>query len=240
MSPETCYGSAHVRRILLIRMTWCILSTDCFVITRYEASTAVKTQVKFFWVVTPCSVAVGYYRFIRTCCLHLSRRNLRNFGILPQHYTAWQPRRPRLVLCSFMLDMPRAVNKWFWHFGCLHAPLSMRDLWWTKWHWGRIFYPQYFGFPLPVSIPPLLRSHPSQPLRCAMSPTSQYVISVLNWSCNWLSPRSRVLLEKLRVTQRSNSPPFMQPKCSLPCSQQPDISYLELDISAPQLSTLFL
>jgi hypothetical protein len=24
-------------------------------------------------------------------------------------------------------------------------------LWWTKWHWDR-FFPQYFGFPLSVSI----------------------------------------------------------------------------------------
>jgi hypothetical protein len=27
----------------------------------------------------------------------------------------------------------------------------MWDLWWTKWHWDRVF-PQYFGFPLSVSF----------------------------------------------------------------------------------------
>jgi len=36
-----------------------------------------------FWVVTPCSVDAG-------------RKVLHNFGILPQHYTASQPGRPRL------------------------------------------------------------------------------------------------------------------------------------------------
>jgi hypothetical protein len=24
-------------------------------------------------------------------------------------------------------------------------------LWWTKWHWDR-FFPEYFGFPLPISL----------------------------------------------------------------------------------------
>jgi hypothetical protein len=28
---------------------------------------------------------------------------------------------------------------------------SMWDLWWTKWHWDRVF-PEYFGFPLSVSF----------------------------------------------------------------------------------------
>jgi hypothetical protein len=28
---------------------------------------------------------------------------------------------------------------------------SMRDLWWTKWHWDR-FFPEYFGFSLSVSF----------------------------------------------------------------------------------------
>jgi hypothetical protein len=27
----------------------------------------------------------------------------------------------------------------------------MWDLWWTKWHWDRIF-PEYFGFPLSISF----------------------------------------------------------------------------------------
>jgi hypothetical protein len=27
----------------------------------------------------------------------------------------------------------------------------MWDLWWTKWHWDRLF-PEYFGFPLSISI----------------------------------------------------------------------------------------
>jgi hypothetical protein len=32
---------------------------------------AMKNEVDVFWVVTPCSVAVGYQRFGEPCCLHL-------------------------------------------------------------------------------------------------------------------------------------------------------------------------
>jgi hypothetical protein len=32
---------------------------------------AVKIQVKFFWVVMPCSVVLGYQCFRHPCCLHL-------------------------------------------------------------------------------------------------------------------------------------------------------------------------
>jgi len=49
-----------------------------------------SVQVEVFWVVTPCSVVVGHRRFGGPCCL-------RNVGILLQHYTASQPRGPRLV-----------------------------------------------------------------------------------------------------------------------------------------------
>jgi hypothetical protein len=34
----------------------------------------VRIQVSVFWVVTPCSVVVGYRRFGEPCCLHLHRR----------------------------------------------------------------------------------------------------------------------------------------------------------------------
>jgi hypothetical protein len=37
----------------------------------FEASTEVMFQVEVFWVVTPCSVVVGYQRFRGPCCLHL-------------------------------------------------------------------------------------------------------------------------------------------------------------------------
>jgi hypothetical protein len=37
----------------------------------YEAFTAAMFQVEVFWVVTPCSVAVGYQPFSGPCCLHL-------------------------------------------------------------------------------------------------------------------------------------------------------------------------
>jgi hypothetical protein len=53
-------------------------------------------QVEDFWVVTPCSVVVGDQRLGGPDCLHIQGEVLRNGGGLPQHYTASQPRRPRL------------------------------------------------------------------------------------------------------------------------------------------------
>jgi len=37
---------------------------------RYEVFTAVKIQVKVVWIVTPCSIMVGYKCFGGPCCLH--------------------------------------------------------------------------------------------------------------------------------------------------------------------------
>jgi len=51
-----------------------------------------RCQVEVYWIVTPCGVAVGYH-------IHPEDEGskvLRNVGILPQHYTASQTRRPRL------------------------------------------------------------------------------------------------------------------------------------------------
>jgi len=38
---------------------------------RFEVFMAVKMQVKVFWVVMMCNVAVGYQHFRVPCCLHL-------------------------------------------------------------------------------------------------------------------------------------------------------------------------
>jgi len=71
-------------------------------------------HVEVFWVVTPCSVMVRYKRFGGPCCLNLQvevfwvvtpsilpedggSMDLRKIGILPQHHTASQPRRPQPV-----------------------------------------------------------------------------------------------------------------------------------------------
>jgi hypothetical protein len=35
------------------------------------ALAAMKTEVAVLWVMTPCSDAVGYQRFVGHCCLHL-------------------------------------------------------------------------------------------------------------------------------------------------------------------------
>jgi len=55
------------------------------------------------------SSVVGYQHFRGPCCLHLQGEVkwsedggstvLRNFGILPQHYTASQHRKPGLEKC---------------------------------------------------------------------------------------------------------------------------------------------
>jgi len=57
---------------------------------------------------------------------------------------------------------------------------------------------------------------------------------------NKLSPWSKVLLEKLTVTQSRNSPLFMEPEGSLLCSQGPTTGpYPEPDESNPEPPTLF-
>jgi hypothetical protein len=48
----------------------------------YDVLTAVKIQIEVFCVMTPCSAVVFTLKI-----------DLRNFGNLPQHYTASQPRR---------------------------------------------------------------------------------------------------------------------------------------------------
>jgi hypothetical protein len=53
---------------------------------RFEVFTVVKIQVKVFWIMTPCSVLVGYSEGEGTM-------DLGNVGIIPQHYTVSQPRR---------------------------------------------------------------------------------------------------------------------------------------------------
>jgi hypothetical protein len=58
-------------------------------------------QIMAFWVVTLCTVVVGYQRFGGPCYLHLHPENggskvLRNTGVLPHYYMALQPRRLQL------------------------------------------------------------------------------------------------------------------------------------------------
>jgi len=46
-----------------------LVKTNTYV--RCEVFTEVKIQIKVFWIVTPCSVAVGYQFFREPYCLHL-------------------------------------------------------------------------------------------------------------------------------------------------------------------------
>jgi hypothetical protein len=66
---------------------------------RFEVFTTVKIQVEVFCVVTLSTVVLGYHCFGVQCCLHLpgeGSMDLRNGGILPNHYMTSQPRRLRL------------------------------------------------------------------------------------------------------------------------------------------------
>jgi hypothetical protein len=62
-----------------------------------------------------------------------------------------------------------------------------------------------------------------------------------NLTKTWLTPWSTVLLDKLLVTQLvTKFPAFMEPKGSLPCSQQPATGpYPEPDAFSPHVPTLF-
>jgi hypothetical protein len=46
-------------------------------------------SVQVFWIVTPCSVAVGHQRFLGSRCIHLegSSKVLRKVNFLPQYAT---------------------------------------------------------------------------------------------------------------------------------------------------------
>jgi len=60
----------------------------------------VKIQVEAFWMVTQCTILVGYQRFGGPRCPHphpehVCSEILRNVDIPPQYYTTSQHRRPR-------------------------------------------------------------------------------------------------------------------------------------------------
>jgi len=62
-----------------------------------EEDDRVLFEVEVFWVVTPCSVVVGYQCFWGPSCLHCEdggSKVLWNIGILLQLYMVSQPRRP--------------------------------------------------------------------------------------------------------------------------------------------------
>jgi len=74
------------------------LLTHC---ASFEAFAAVMFHVEVFWIVTPCSIVVGYQRFRGPCCLHpQGSMDLWNVGILLLQYMVSQPRGPRLEIFS--------------------------------------------------------------------------------------------------------------------------------------------
>jgi hypothetical protein len=77
--------------------------------------------------------------------------------------------------------------------------------------------------------------------RQVTSPTDLFWLIDLYSYLKYITKWSRVLLEKLILAQLlTNSPPFMEPECSLPCSQEPATGpYPEPDESNPNLPPYF-
>jgi hypothetical protein len=77
----------------------------------FGAFTAAVFQVEVFWVVTPCSVVVGYQRFGGTCCLRLQGDK-----------TVWRQDAEDLNFMRDVISHLRALqNKTF-----LDIPVSLR------------------------------------------------------------------------------------------------------------------
>jgi len=73
----------------------------------------VTFHIEVFWVVTPCNSVLGYEPFRGPCCLHLqgemkmeASMDLRNDGIVPQHYTVSQLRK------DFDFKQDRLLLEW--------------------------------------------------------------------------------------------------------------------------------
>jgi hypothetical protein len=62
---------------------------------RFEGYTEVKIHIELFWVVTPCVFVLEGQS--------AGNKVFPNVGILPQHYTASQTRRPPQETCMFAL-----------------------------------------------------------------------------------------------------------------------------------------
>jgi len=76
-------------------------------------------QVEVFWVVTPCSVVVGYQRFGVPSCLHLQGEDGSSM--------ASQPRRPQLdticlIVVCFIAIYTRNYNPW--RKSCVYRQLN--------------------------------------------------------------------------------------------------------------------
>jgi hypothetical protein len=81
---------------------------------KFKVLMVVKIQVEVFWVVTLCSVLVGYQHFGGPCYLCLQdegggSRVLRSTGILPQHYMVSQSSTPQLEPCGVIQKMMQGI-----------------------------------------------------------------------------------------------------------------------------------
>jgi hypothetical protein len=115
--------SRHLQgdKLLYLQVVVFWIVTPCSIVVEYQrfggpcclhlqGDKLLHLQVMVFLLVTLRSVTAGYHRVGGPCCLHMQgelpgmgqnlidicRMDLRNVGILLQHYTASQPGRPRL------------------------------------------------------------------------------------------------------------------------------------------------
>jgi hypothetical protein len=114
------------------RVWYCINFCVCCQVEKFEIFTAVKIQVKVFWVVMPCSIVVGYQCF-RPCCLNLQGdvggiMVLKNVGILPQHYMVSQPRRPQPEYKVEFIFLSGSINDGHGHYWSTKSQTAFHDL----------------------------------------------------------------------------------------------------------------
>jgi len=83
-----------------ISIFFCYVSLcgNIYFYVRIEVFTAMMIQVVVFWVVTPCSIVIGYQSFRGLCCLHGPPERW-------YHYTASQPTSSRLALTFTALQL---------------------------------------------------------------------------------------------------------------------------------------
>jgi len=143
---------------------------------RFEVYTAVKIQVEALWVVTPCSVVVGYQRFGRPCCLYLQgeiwdSRFTRRWKFKSRLYELW--RRVELWLDTWGWRQ-QGPPKWWYPSTTLYGVTTQNNSTWmagvtSPWGWRQ------HG--------PTKRSYPMTTLHGV---TTQNMTSVIQVTNNWV------------------------------------------------------
>jgi hypothetical protein len=138
-SPHTAANShtLHRRQALSPRTTRRLCKLHCsslFDVWYLSSSTWATERTLWgfrFWVVTLCSVVVGYQRFRGPCCHHLQGAVTTRGGSmdLPQHHTASQPR-------TWLDERSDRSKKRLWHVICLWRTWRYCS-YCARWFWNR-------------------------------------------------------------------------------------------------------